>query len=646
MARVFHFAQAIGFLVGVLLMVPGTLSAQDDLPIPVRSAPHLGVLEDWSTSRVIYPRNGSVDDMLKVRDDPRFLNNILLHYMREHGNQTAQPGTTGSNEVRLNEASPNADTADAETPDPQLQVQSGPVHRKPATKRSHVDWAVSLGANYGMAIGESPAKYTFNTSAAPTCTVTTPTLSVGDFVAYSLKAPPAVGSQANLVGLTNLYSNSTGTGFCSGTGNTGEGPSFLFSYAIGSGRSYLSPVLSLDGTKVAWIETTSAGDAVLHVTRWAYGEGTNATTGAVAIDVENGVCTAGKSCDISLNYTASAYPGCSASADSNTNAEIYVDYASDTAFVAADNGILYHVTGIFSGAPVVNFCIPVNTTAGVAMSGGVYDSLLSPPVFFISDSKKLYAYTVGASSFTAASPASYTYGTGTLSGPGPVLDAFNKFIYVFSASDSETTAHTSMTQLPTSLASSVVVPLGPASTNAYPILFYGTFDNNYYNNGPFNASSTLYSCGTDTTTTTAQDLFAIGFHATTGLANTTPVMPANKNVNPTNGTLNGTCSPITEFYDGTTDRIFVGMGEHVDTTGANVVQMWNVTTQLTSASDIYTAEAANYLGGSSGIIIDNNASGTAQAESIYFTTLATSSTSTTCGANNYCAVKLTQSALK
>jgi hypothetical protein len=127
--------------------------------------------------------------------------------------------------------------------------------------------------------------------------------------------------------------------------------------------------------------------------------------------------------------------------------------------------------------------------------------------------------------------------------------------------------------------------------------------------------------------------------------NTTPVMPANKNVNPPNGTANGTCSPITEFYDGTTDRIFVGMGQHVANSGANVVQMWNVTTQLNSASTTPTASASPYFGGPSGLVIDNNANATPQAESVYFTTLVCAAANA-CGANNCCAVKLTQSLLK
>jgi len=586
-----------------------------------------GIPQDWSSQRIIYTRNGSVDDMMKVRNDPRFLNSYLLHNMREHRSQVA---TSGAGAGSFDDGAPGEDAFDPQA-DGAVEDRTAsfvPLTHRPPAKNKHtkVDWAVDLGPSWGMAIGESPALYTVSPAGTPTCTKSAS--QIGDFIVYSLKAAPTTGSQANLVGLTNLYAGTSPTGYC------GSAPTFLFSYAIGTGGSLLSPVISLDGTKIAWIENSSANHAILHVTKWAYGQGTNATTGSVGIG--------SGSSDVAIDYTSSAYPGCSASPYINTNSEIYVDYPSDTAFVGADDGILYHVKGIFKGTPTFDFCIPVNTSAGTALSGGVYDTVLNPAVFFISDSRKIYAYSVGASSFTLIT--SYTYGAGTLTGPGPLLDAFNNFIYLFSADD--LAGHTSVTQLSTSLSSHSVVPLGPASTNSYPILFYGTFDNTYFNNGPANSKSTLYSCGTDPTTTTAQDLYSINFNATTGVMNTTALMGANTHVNP--GGLNGTCSPITEFFDGTTDRIFVGMGQHSATTGANVVQMWNVTSQLTSTSSTYTAQAANYAGGSSGIVIDNSASSTQypQAESIYFTTLSAGATFTTCGASRYCAVKLTQSGLQ
>jgi hypothetical protein len=619
MGRVVRFAQPILFCAATLLMVAGTMRAQDALPIAEPSTPRFGGPQDWSNQHAIYTRNGSLEDMLKLRDEPRFLNSIFLHSTQR--SQTGQPAIGAGQQQELRPFAPL---------DPPPNRPSAPRRNK----HSKVDWSVSLGPTAGMALGESPAVYTYNYS-TPSCS---------DFEVYTINATATTGTpgQANLVGLTNLYTNGAGTGFCSGTG-----PSFLFSYAIGTGGSPLSPVLSLDGTKVAWIENRTATTSFLHITKWVANQGTSATWPvAVTGTFLNGACTpAGTSCDDAIAYTASTYPGCPvAFTAGNGHSDLYVNYPTDSAFISANNGLLYHIKDIFSAtvSPTVDFCIPVNatfeTTPSSAMSGPVYDPLLNR--LFITDSEKIYAYAVNASTVTPnfSLIASYTYGNvlsnyNYQTGPGPLLDVFNGYVYVFSTYDAN--GKTSVTQLPTSLASAVPVTLGPKSTNANRFLFYGAFDNNYFNFGPAygtNPASTLYSCGTDSTTTTAQDLFAISFNPLTGLANATPAMSNNKNVNP--GGNNGLCSPITEFYDGTNDRIFVGMGQAGAATGANVVTMWNVNTQLTNTSGAGgtmptpTASAANYLGGASGISADNNATATAQAENVYFSTEQVGSAST------------------
>jgi hypothetical protein len=609
MGRFFRVAQIVVLCLGTSSMMTSTLFAQDKAVDLGLTTQQFGMPVDWSTPHVIYTANGSVENMMAVRSNPRFLNNFYLHGARAHRNLSQAISGLSKNGANKNE-------------DREGDPGAGPLPRL-NNAVSKVDWAVPLGTTAGMAFGESPAKYSFSPTQTPTCS---------DFVVYTINAAPKVGSQANLIGITNLYSGSSPTGAC------GTAPTFLFSYAIGSGGSDLSPTLSLDGTKVAWLENASNNHSILHVTTFSPNQGTNATTGSVAIGTS---CATAGSCDVTLDYT-NAPAGCPTSkATTNGDADMYIDYPTDSGFVAADNGILFHIKGVFqSGAPTVDFCITVNAgVAANAMSGSVYDEVLSPPEVFVSDSKTIYGYTVGATSFTLAGSFVYANGSPNDTGPGPVLDAFNNFIYIFSTHDKN--GNTSMTQLPTSLASGVAVPLGPDSTNEY--LFYGTPDNNYYTFGPKNAASTIYSCGSDATTTTAQDLFAISFNATTGIVNTTPAMPANKHANPSAKA--GSCSPITEFYDGSTDRIFLGNGNPGATTGSNVVQMWNVTTQLTSATDTPTASATGYLGGTSGFTIDNNASGTAQAESIYFSTLtadANNTTGTTCGARQFCAVKLTQ----
>src|SRR5947207_2597354 len=57
--------------------------------------------------------------------------------------------------------------------------------------------------------------------------------------------------QANLVAFKNLYVNPSGTGFCSGTAPT---VSWAYNVSTGSSGINTSPILSLDGTKVAFVE--------------------------------------------------------------------------------------------------------------------------------------------------------------------------------------------------------------------------------------------------------------------------------------------------------------------------------------------------------------------------------------------------------
>ncbi|HLX84532.1 MAG TPA: hypothetical protein VKR59_11585 [Terriglobales bacterium] len=643
-------ARATALSAAVLCLALSTLCAQETAADP-GSPQRIPVMQDWSTRRVIFTRNGSEEDMLKVRDNPRFMHSTLLRYLREHDKQAqrfsapSSPFTPNSpfatsnslNNELLNNGSLRTVDGDAGF----VKVTPDLFSFRRRNKNSNVDWSISLGPNSGMAMGETPAIYTYNYT-SPSCSNLSATpATVGDFAVYTINATPTTTApgQANLVGITNLYTTGDGSGFCAGTG-----PEFLFSYAIGTGGSPLSPVVSADGSRIAWIETASSGDAILHVTIWGAKEGATATSPITPVSgFTSGQCaTAGTSCDFALDYTNATYTGCTtAHATKNTHSELYVDYSSNTGFISANNGLLYHIKNMFSTTtnPSVDFCIPVNTTFETAnkpaMSGPLYDETNSE--VFITDSEKVYAFTVGATSFTAASPASYTYGNASstytyVTGPGPILDPFNGYLYLFSTYDAA--SNTSVTQLPVALTagSGTVVQLGAKSTNTNKILFDGAFDNNYYTFGPKNSASTMYTCGTDSTATT-QGLFSISFNASTGAMNTTPTMSDNKNVNP-GAAANGVCSPITEYYDGTTDRIFVGMGQPAATTGANVVTMWDVTSRLTNTSGVggtmptYTAQAVNYYGGSSGIAADNIASSTAQAESIYFSTESTPSAST------------------
>jgi len=628
MAWLLSFMRGVVCCAAIMLIAAGAMWAQDAAPAPAASSPAFGGPQDWSNRHVIYTRNGSPDDMWKLRDDPRFLSSALLRYMKEQNARGS--GQTSSNGLNSDSA-----TANSSGDMPGELQRFGPKRPEPIdptrpskNKHSKVDWAVSLGPTAGLAVGETPAIYTANYS-SPSC--------ANDFAIYTINATPS-STQANLVGLNNLYSAGDGTGFCATTG-----PTFMFAYEIGTGPAPLSPVLSLDGTRIAWIENRGAR-AYLHVTIWSAvaGKGGSATAATIPSGTfSNGVCTGGSACDFALNYTASTYTGCTTAYTAiNSHSDLYVDYSSDSAYVSANNGLLYHIKNIFSTTvnPSVDFCIPVNATfetaPNAAMSGPVYDPQLNE--VFISDSENIYNFKVNASSFSLITDIRFGAGYSNPVGPGPFVDVLNNFVYLFSSNDKNGNA--SVTQVSTSLGSATAFTanLGAASGNANPYLFYGAFDNNYFTNGPAygtHPASTLYSCGTTTGHTGRQSLFALSFNSTTGVMNTTPAMSNNTNVNPS--AANGVCSPLTEFYDGTNDRLFVGMGQPGATTGSNAVTMWNINTQLTSASTAATASATNYLGGTSGIAADNNDNGAAQAESVYFSTEDAGSTSTLVAQNGF-----------
>ena len=135
-----------------------------------------------------------------------------------------------------------------------------------------------------------PAKYSFDINDTPNCT--------NDYVVFGLNVAGATGGQANLIGLRNLYSGTDPAGLCPGAAAT-----FYWAYngSTAGGSVLTSPVVSLDGTKVAYVES-AAGSAVFHVLKWKSGEGTSAT--ASAAPTLNGSCNATSSCLKSVTFSA------------------------------------------------------------------------------------------------------------------------------------------------------------------------------------------------------------------------------------------------------------------------------------------------------------------------------------------------------
>ncbi len=588
-----YFAMAV-----MIVLVAGwgsQAAAQTDTQESNTSALRLSLVRDWSNRHILFTNGGTPETVAASQRDPRLLHNWLYRNAGRLGlSRIPQAREMETRTGRVPRSSPSA----------------GFLAGRTKNKRSKIDWSVSLGPTGGMPLAEAPAKFSFDINKPPDCT--------NDFVVYTIAATTAAaGTQANIVAFNNLYSG-TGTSLCNRTT-----PTFMWSYAVGTGGSVLSPTLSLDGKKVAFIEAGTR--AIFHVVTWATGagQGTNATTGAV---VPNGASSA-----TSLDYTNITTAGCTANGAGDSNASAYVDYNTDAVYLAADNGVLYHVKGTFKGTPTLDYCVTV--TAGAALTSPVYDSVSNK--VFVSDGRSVFAYTPGAASFTAAGSIQISSSaTGIIL--SPMVDSTNGFVYVFS-NNNNANANAIVAQMPTSLASHTDTLIGPKTTG---LILVGDFDDKYFSNGPSGGS--LYACGTQTAAAGKPALYTISFTAA-GTMNTTPAMSNDILINGAGNTA-GICSPLTSFSDGTNDRLFAGVGATGKTTGANLMTMWNINNRITSNVTAPTATAINELGGTSAITIDN-VSASPQAASIYFGTMAAGAASP-CGANLFCAVKLTQSALQ
>src|SRR2546428_10724064 len=195
----------------------------------------------------------------------------------------------------------------------------------------------------------SPLKYSFDETAAPSC--------ANDFAAFGLDVAGTTGGQANLVAFNNLYRGPGG--FC-GTGT----PSTYFSYnttTVAGGRILTSPVLSLDGKKIAFVEST-ATSSIFHVLTWATGAGNGTSPLISAAPGVGNTATM-----TSLTYAA---------ANTNTRSSPWIDYGQDVAYVGADDGRLYKITGVFRATPTLAGAPwPVLINANRRLTGPVLDQI-------------------------------------------------------------------------------------------------------------------------------------------------------------------------------------------------------------------------------------------------------------------------------
>lgn len=608
-----------------LLLVPLLTVAGPAQEVP--GPEHVGRVLDWSYHHIIVSGGLSAANLEAAKTEPR----ILFHLAERNLQRTAAPSSRAGHA-------------------PEDDLSAGLVDhtltpKKPPLKR---DWSVSLAAGT-VAPNMFPAKFTFDINAAADC--------VNDYVVFGLNVPGVTGGQANVVGLNQLY---RGAGGLCGNGSANVNWAYNGSTAVG-GQVLTSPVISLDGKKIAYVES-AAGSAIFHVLTWKAGEGASATVAVVP--TLNGACTTVpnpvSSClkSVTLSVTATA-----------TLASPWVDYATDTGFVGTDDGNIYKISCVFKCAlnsqPTVSwtFTLPVAGTGGAAATpnGPVYD--FPSGHLFVGDqlgelwvinaksnttpTKAAGPVMIGGGGCTIAHPPGRT-GTGA---PGDCIVSGKSFgipdsiifdsagngqrIYAFSGNDGTVGASAVVAQLNAGLTGlvRVHVGLGSVANNITNVEIHsGAFDDKFFGATP--TTGHLFVCGT-VAGSTAAAFYWIGFTAypTMNSATTGTIARGPAAGNP--------CTPITEIFN---PNVNFGGGDHdivisgVVGAGANgVLRTDDISTGVITG----TLSGQPYPGGVSGIIFDD-VSTSGQASSVYFSTLQTGVTTGGCTAAIHCAVKLTQ----
>ena len=298
---------------------------------------HVGLPDDWSHRHLMFSNPGNYEQMvergasqetrqewLTLQQDIRFkMQLVKRHRARVSGSWDSIPDMLPVPDgVTLQAA--NDRVAD-KTLDRELNAAEKAADKAGATNPTAMqrDWNIKLGK--APPEGMYPAKFTFDINAAPDC--------ANDYVVFPIADNAVVGKQANLIAFNNLYT----PGLC----GSATAPTFKFSYAVGTGVIRTSPVLSLDGRKVAVVES-SAGvgqdSAIFHVITI----GTTGNNGTSTAGVAVGAAGGNNAVDTSLPISSGGV--------GVTRSSPFIDYAADVAYVGDDAGNIHKFTGVFTGA--------------------------------------------------------------------------------------------------------------------------------------------------------------------------------------------------------------------------------------------------------------------------------------------------------
>lgn len=467
---------------------------------------------DWSHRHLIFSRPASPELLARVSEDPRYWQQL---YRR--GEWLALPG--GEKDAGVG-------------------TSFGARASGITGKSLQPDWSVDLGAGASVGAGNYPAKFSFDLTTANCST---------DYVVYNTSLAGS-GTQASIAAFNNMYSG------CGGTV-----PSVFWAYNT-AGTVLTSPIISLDGKQVAFVET-NGGFGILVMLKWAASTGTISlpATPTLVTPALYSACVAPCMAQILLRN------GSGIQTD-DTTSSVFYDYTNDVAWVGGALGWLHKITGVFKGIPaeVTTGGFPVQVNNTLWISSPVFDRISGN--VFVGDASG-FVYSVNAATAAVTASAQLDFGAGVVD--APVVDTAKGFVYVFASSDgtsncvSGTVACAAVYQLSTGFtagATGTEVTVGDSvafGTLPDPNpLYIGGFDSAYYGSGT--ATGNLYVCGNTGANPT---LFRVPIQA--------GVLPAAGTAISTLTTLASTaaCSSVTDVPNanttgGASERLFVGVRDH------------------------------------------------------------------------------------
>ena len=519
----------------LILLVAAVLSGQSWFAPPLMSD-----VSDWTDQHVLFPEAHDAFTLFRLQQDHRF----RFHWNRRHPYLCRLHAGAG--------AAPN-----------------------PAA-----DWSVSLGG--GSTGAQSfPSKFSFDVTQPPDCT--------RDFVVTGVNAPGSA-MQANIIAVNNLYSNSSGTGFCSGTG-----PRVMFAYNVGPGTVPASVVISLDGRKIAFIENNGAG-TYFHVLTYRSGIG-NGSSASRPVSPPPGA-------DVKLRLNQAS------------TATVFVDYSNDTAYATTEgiNGTMYKISGVFFGTPalVTTNGWPI-TLPGIIPSAPVHD-FISKHVFFKGMNGTVY-YVDDSVAPAHLSNTTWVFAPNDSTAHPVIVDATNQKIYAYTPGASNGSALVG--QATTNLTNPVTVAVG-AGVGVDRTTRMPDFSNAYYS-GTTNGAY-LYIAGNNPGLWNHPPaLYRIGFNSA-WLLNS---LPTSGPLDLATNTANVNSSAVTEFYNTTTNKeyLFVGVSNGCGAPGIS----GGCRRSLDITNNTWPSAALNHEvlaadGGTSGVIVDN-VSSVSEASSVYYITM-------------------------